>query len=171
MESTGPIQQPPADGSKPYLNTWDVPELMDGARAGASNVEQVAFYERSKELWRSDQKHEKELNFKARKDAQRSAEEQIEVLREMFPLLDAGLIRSLYYERVGTGYVEDLSALIESLMALTPDNDEEPPGPVVNLDPLIDIDNLADFPELTRSAPEKTSTGTSSTPLDGWTKL
>lgn len=169
MEATGPAQAPPVDGSKPYLNTWDVPELMDGARSGASNVEQVAFYERAKEVWRSDQKHEKELDRKARKDAQRSAEEQIDTLRDMFPLLDAGLIRSFYYERAGTGYVEDLSALIEFLMALNPDN--EPPGPVVNLDPLIDIDNLADFPELKSSVPEKTGTGTNSTPLDGWTKL
>jgi len=145
------VQLPPTDGSKPYLNTWDVPELMDGARAGASNVEQVAFYERSKDVWRSDQKHEKELERCAKKKDQLETEMQIDALREMFPLIDVGLIRSMYQERLASGYV-DMDNLTEFLVALNPDQDE-PPGEdweLVEFASKIMIDDVNEFPELKR---------------------
>lgn len=147
-------QAPPQDGSLPFVNTWDIPELMDGARANANNVDREMFFERCKDVWESDRIDERRHDRTLKKAALTEQEGQIETLRAMFPILDAGLIRSMFFERGSVEEcVEDLMALSaglenEGLNAESGEDKKE-----LDLKPLVDIDNMADFPTLSVTAP------------------
>lgn len=142
------VENPPSprDGKPRHLNTWDMPELMKGAKAGATNVERSAFEDRCKAVWKSDQKHEKkearESNRQEMNDVQLAQEKEIENLREMFPMLDPGLIRSLYLERGSEGCIEDL---VKLSAAMDPEDAKLPELKT------IDIESASEFPSLSES--------------------
>eukprot|EP00397_Hematodinium_sp_SG-2012_P029206 GEMP01030832.1.p1 GENE.GEMP01030832.1~~GEMP01030832.1.p1 ORF type:complete len:279 (+),score=72.40 GEMP01030832.1:185-1021(+) len=133
----------PATG-RPFLNTFDMPELMDGAQPGATNVQREAFEARCKKVWRSDQWHEQDINDQGTNDASHGLyvkESEVDGFLEMFSKVDASLVRSLYYEFGSERCMQELLAISASTNEVT--------AQLPKLDPKIEIDNENLFPPLT----------------------
>jgi len=127
---------------RPLLNTFDLPELMDGAYSGATNVQRVAFERRCHQIWADDKKYEAERSQEREENLPSSEEEeQLASFCEMFPIVDPILVRTLYYELGAELCCTQLIALSESA--------EEPSVPMP--EQKIGLDDQTMFPSLTDS--------------------
>lgn len=118
--------------SSPPLNTWDVPEFMPGAQPGASAVEKALFEERSLKVFNNDLVMDK-LDAEERHDREvaelgEKLEEDLSLLRQMFPETDLDILQESYLSLEG-----NLDATINQLLALSMTGDSVParaPPPV-----------------------------------------
>mmetsp|Transcript_39499 Transcript_39499/g.86137 ORF Transcript_39499/g.86137 Transcript_39499/m.86137 type:complete len:200 (+) Transcript_39499:59-658(+) len=127
-----------AAAEKPYLNDWDLPELMPGALPSANSVERDLFERRCKKMWR--QMEAEEARQRYRKQAEQDVTTVAEVceLQEMFPTVDAEIVQALYVEDY------DMTSCVEKILKLVGgDIPESPP-----LKPLPETGDAAHFPSL-----------------------
>mmetsp|Transcript_107203 Transcript_107203/g.301694 ORF Transcript_107203/g.301694 Transcript_107203/m.301694 type:complete len:267 (-) Transcript_107203:105-905(-) len=132
-----------APSAAPYLNLYDIPELLPGAEPRANGPQRDRFERRCRTLHRESDLGGPEAHAKG-------ASPQIEDLIMMFPVLDPDLVRTLAAE------ARSPQQAIDTLLALAAAAAEpggSPPGPVgpAPPPPSLGVDDHEKFPTLVDS--------------------
>lgn len=90
---------PPKKGK---LNTWDVPELLPGARCSANATQRDYFERRCDKVFQADRKeaaeHAEQRQWDLDCETTLAVEADVETLTAMFPQVDLTLLREIYLE-------------------------------------------------------------------------
>ncbi|CAL1156382.1 unnamed protein product [Cladocopium goreaui] len=131
-----------AKGRAPYVNLFDMPELMPGAQPSANPAAREEFEQRCRQLHRDEEQERLERQYEHSVTAAAKEQASINELQAMFPSLDADLIRVIHAE------APTPQQAVETLLALNDANEGQVP---MTTPPPLDMgmDDEEKFPVLT----------------------
>mmetsp|Transcript_35228 Transcript_35228/g.56625 ORF Transcript_35228/g.56625 Transcript_35228/m.56625 type:complete len:260 (-) Transcript_35228:45-824(-) len=133
-----------AKGRAPYVNLFDMPELMPGAQPSANPAAREEFEQRCRQLHRDEEQERLERQYEHSMTAAAKEQASINELQAMFPSLDADLIRVIHAE------APTPQQAVETLLALNEDAANEGRPPITTPPPLdMGMDDEEKFPVLT----------------------
>lgn len=131
---------------KAKLNTWDVPELLPGARCSANATQRDYFERRCDKVFQADRKeaaeHAEQRQWDLDCETALAVEADVETLTSMFPQVDSVLLREIYLQ---AATMEDACAQLLVLAGPLDEPAEERSVP---------LSDAASFPALGGFAPE-----------------
>uniref|UniRef100_A0A7S4GPG0 CUE domain-containing protein n=1 Tax=Oxyrrhis marina TaxID=2969 RepID=A0A7S4GPG0_OXYMA len=138
-----------AAAEKPFLNDWDLPELMPGALPSANSVERDLFERRCKKMWRQIEAEEARHLYRKQVEQDVTTVAEVCELQEMFPTVDAEIVQALYVED------HDMASCVDKILKLV--GGDVPTSPPMK--PLPETSDASQFPSLsaqwTTSLPPK----------------
>ncbi|CAJ1400295.1 unnamed protein product [Effrenium voratum] len=130
-----------AKSRAPYVNLFDLPELMPGAQPSANPAQREEFEQRCRQLHRDEEKERLERQHEQSMTAAAREQASVSELQAMFPTLDADLIRVIHAE------APTPQEAVETLLALSVDDDQPRAATPPPLD--MGMDDHEKFPVLT----------------------
>lgn len=98
----------------PFVNDWDLPELMPGAQPSANSVQRDHFEQRCKAVWKEERQVEQHYRDQQADLKATAHDEELLSLVSMFPNLEPGLVHSIYNDSK-----RNMEAAVNQLLTLS----------------------------------------------------